>query len=627
MTVPGLAQVPTIPPVSRPETNGVVTLPEPIRDPLEPVNRAMWVFNEGLMAGLIQPTAKAYRFVVREPVRTSLRNFSRNLTYPGRLLNHLLQARWPGARDETYRFFCNSTVGVAGFIDVATKWDIPKSEADFGQTLGRWGWQPNVFVMLPLVGPSNDRDVVGLAGDSAANPLTYISPYPFETSQPLTYLGPYAYYSMVSTYNALSDDVDDYVRLSKASKDPYADLRLAWSYARSSRAPRFGTDEPRDIAALQTIGSVFFSFQDPEFPRRGQPETALVYTTGDKLPFTYWLQPAPAPIVSIVPGLGSHRSAGIVLGLAEMLYQNGFSVVAISSPFNYEFMEHASTAAVPGYTPVDAEDLHVALTAVDQRLQKLHPNRITGRALLGYSMGAFESLYLAGAGLEKIAGLTRFERFVAIDTPVRLLQGVAKLDEFFQAPSAWPEAEREERIQNTLMKVAALIQGTGLPDGTLPFGRIESQFLIGANFRLILRDAIFSSQSRENLGVLTEPLRTMKRREVYREILQYSYLDYFQKFVVPYYQRRGMGSAATDVLASAGDLRTYSGRLQVQPNVRVIVNRNDFLLEPSDLDWLQATFGPTRLTVFDEGGHLGNMGHPEVQKAILAALQGLSAQP
>ena len=130
------------------------------------------------MTGVVKPTAKVYRLIVFKPVRTGIGNFGKNIIYPGRLINNLLQGKWGGARDETYRFCCNTTVGVAGFIDVASKWNIPKSDADFGQTFGQWGWKPQCYVMLPIFGPSNERDTVGLAADTAANPLTYVAPYP-----------------------------------------------------------------------------------------------------------------------------------------------------------------------------------------------------------------------------------------------------------------------------------------------------------------------------------------------------------------------------------------------------------------------------------------------------------------
>ena len=140
---------------------------------------------------------------------------------------------------------------------------------------------------------------------------------------------------------------------------------------------------------------------------------------------------------------------------------------------------------------------------------------------------------------------------------------------------------------------------------------------MGFSFRLILRDIIFSSQRRDNQGVLQQRTRNLRRAPAYQEILQYSYEEYYQKFAIPYYWTWGVEAAAIE---KAGDLRTYETALQSNPNVRVIVNQNDFLLTETDLDWLHATFGPDRLTVFAKGGHLGNLGNPNVQKAILAAL-------
>src|SRR5207302_9090503 len=125
-----------------------------------------------------------------------------------------------------------------------------------------------------------------------------------------------------------------------------------------------------------------------------------------------------APIVYIVPGLGSHRLAEPVLALAELVYQGGFSVVCVSSAYNYEFMEHASTAAMPAYTPVDAHDLHSALTQIDRRLSSKYPQRLSSRALMGYSMGGFQSLFIAGGESTNQAALVKFDRYVAIDSPV-----------------------------------------------------------------------------------------------------------------------------------------------------------------------------------------------------------------
>jgi ABC-type transporter lipoprotein component MlaA len=656
----------TNPPAAEP-----VVLPKSVPDPIEPVNRVMWAFNKELMTGVIKPTSRVYRFVVVKPVRTGIGHFGKNLTYPGRLINNLLQGKWSGARDESYRFVCNTTVGVAGFFDVASKWNVPKSDADFGQTFGQWGWKPQCFIMLPVFGPSNERDTVGLAADTAANPLIYIAPYKFVANNPLTYLGPYTYFNYAVMYNDLSDSVGEYVRFSQAEMDPYSEIQYAWTFARANRVADFQVKGKQDEASLETLESVFFTYKDPEFPSHGKTRSVLIPATGRKLKFTFWLQPGQANVVYIVPGLGSHRLAEPSLALAELVYKNGFSAVCVSSPFNSEFMEHASTAAMPAYLPVDGHDLHVALTEIDRRLNKLYPGRLGNKALMGYSMGALQSLFVAATeptnpppsdfrlhqvttrrvgatsqlparrSLGEGGPLIQFERVVAINTPVSMAFGISKLDEFYQAPLNWPVTNRTDNLENTFLKVAVLSKSTLTPQTSLPFNAIESKFLIGLTFRFMLRDIIFSSQRRNNQGVLQHPIWNFRREPVYQEILQYSYQDYFTKFVIPYYQTPGhaspreiggaeatgrsaevisRGELTAEAMEKADDLRTYDTGLRANPNIRVIVNQNDFLLTDEDLAWLHATFAPEQLTVFPQGGHLGNLYNAAVQKSILAAL-------
>ena len=586
-----------------------VVLPESVPDPLERVNRVVWKFNKGVLSAVVRPTAKVYRLVVVKPVRTGIGNFGRNIAYPGRLINNLLQGKWRGARDETERFYFNTVAGLGGFIDVASEAKLPKSDADFGQTFGQWGWEPQCYLMLPIFGPSNERDVLGFGADTAANPLTYFSPY--------------TYYSGALLYNKLTDSVEETLRFSETEMDPYSVIQYAWTFVRKGQVADYRVEGEQDEASLETLQSVFFTVRNERFPGHGKTGSVRIPSTGKKLNFTYWLQRKPAPVVYIVPGLGSHRLAGPALALAELVYSNGFSAVTVSSAFNYEFMERASTTALPSYAPVDARDLHVALTEIDRRLDAGSAGRFKGRALMGYSMGGFHSLFIAATAATNGAPLLKFDRYVAINSPVRLLFAVSQLDEFFQAPLAWPARERTEKMENTFLKVAELSKTSLAPQGSPPFSAIESKFLIGVAFRLILRDVIFSSQRRNNQGVLEEPIKKLRREAAYREILQYSFTDYFERFVTPYYQTRGIDLTDPEALKSAQDLRTYAASLRANPDIRLIVNRNDILLAEEDLQWLEAVIGPERLKIFEKGGHLGNLAHPAVQKSILKALEGM----
>jgi pimeloyl-ACP methyl ester carboxylesterase len=288
-------------------------------------------------------------------------------------------------------------------------------------------------------------------------------------------------------------------------------------------------------------------------------------------------------------------------------------------------MERASTAAIPGYPPVDTADIHSALTAIDGQLEKNHPGRIKSRVLMGYSMGAFHTLFLAA---NPPADGIRFDRYVAIDVPVRLLNAITTLDQFYNAPLEWPEETRAATLKNTFQKVAAL-QGGEVPfspDAVLPFNGVESRFLIGTVFRLTLRDLIFASQLRTNMHVLQTPLDKWKREPAYREIMQYSFSDYLTRFVIPYYQTRGVNLATFDAMQRATDLRTYAASFKANPGIRVIENQNDILVSPDDIAWLRDTFGSNRLTLFPNGGHLGNLSETIVQKVMLDDVSDLLAR-
>lgn len=142
-------------------------------DPLEPVNRAVFKFNRVADKYVAKPVAKGYVAVVPSPLRTGVTNFFNNLFYPTVIVNDLLQAKFgQGARD-TGRFLFNTTVGIGGLVDAAAMIGLDRNDEDFGQTFGAWGIGPGWYLMLPLLGPSSNRDLVGSAFGIATNPLTY----------------------------------------------------------------------------------------------------------------------------------------------------------------------------------------------------------------------------------------------------------------------------------------------------------------------------------------------------------------------------------------------------------------------------------------------------------------------
>jgi hypothetical protein len=214
----------------------------------------------------------------------------------------------------------------------------------------------------------------------------------------------------------------------------------------------------------------------------------------------------------------------------------------------------------------------------------------------------------------KLGGLT-FDRYVAVEPPVQLIGALNSLDEMFNAPLAWPASERRERMIIAIDKALYFAQNGLDVSGDIPLTREESQFLIGLAFRYELMSVIVDSQRRDNLSVLKVNPGTFVRQKSYQEIRQINYSDYMDRFVIPYLMKTGYGTNR-DTLIAATDLEQSTKYLQNNPKVRVQICQDDFLLSHQDISWYRKTLG-TNLTVYAEGGHLGNLHVPAVQEKLV----------
>jgi phospholipid-binding lipoprotein MlaA len=197
-----------------------------IPDPLESFNRAMFVFNDKLYFWVLKPVAQGYKKVIPEAPRVGVKNFFTNLKFPIRFVSSLLQADFRGAATEVGRFAVNTLWGVGGLLDPASskQLDIPKNEADLGQTLGIYGLGQGFYIVLPVLGPYSARDSIGIAGDYFLYPVSYITPW-------YDWLAVRAYEEV----NDTSLRIGDYEFIKEAAIDPYLALRDAYSQYRQKK--------------------------------------------------------------------------------------------------------------------------------------------------------------------------------------------------------------------------------------------------------------------------------------------------------------------------------------------------------------------------------------------------------
>lgn len=150
---------------------------EEANDPLEPMNRGIFWFNDKLDIYVFEPVARGYDDNLPKPVKTGVSNFFDNLRFPMYLVSDLIQLKFGQAATHTGRFLINSTVGVLGVMDIAKDIDLEPHHEDIGTALGYWGVPGGPYLVLPFFGPSNLRDAVGFAADTALDPMLYYALY------------------------------------------------------------------------------------------------------------------------------------------------------------------------------------------------------------------------------------------------------------------------------------------------------------------------------------------------------------------------------------------------------------------------------------------------------------------
>ena len=192
-------------------------------DPIEPINRGIYSFNNTFDHYLFKPIAKGYDAVVPGPVKTGVTNVFQNVSDVQSVVSDVLQLKGAKLGDDLGRVMLNTTIGIGGIFDLATPMGIERGNEDIGQTLGYWGIGAGPYLVIPFLGPSSLRDAVGRYGDSKINPVSYVSSVPVRNS--LTGL------SVVDARVGLFPAEE---LLNQASLDKYTFLRSAYLQRRQS---------------------------------------------------------------------------------------------------------------------------------------------------------------------------------------------------------------------------------------------------------------------------------------------------------------------------------------------------------------------------------------------------------
>lgn len=211
---------------------GCTTAPEPVRnnDPFEPINRAVYRFDEKIDQYALLPVAGLYINNVPKRLRLGVHGVFSNAEEPVTIINDILQLKLTEAGRMTGRMVLNSTIGIGGIVDVAGKHGLTDTPSDFGQTLDRYGIAEGPFLVLPVIGPEPPRDLVGDAADLFLDPITCLPGWPL-----LDRLGLTAGVHVWDPYLTHARDMVLRRELEKGSVDPYATMRSTYRQIRADQ--------------------------------------------------------------------------------------------------------------------------------------------------------------------------------------------------------------------------------------------------------------------------------------------------------------------------------------------------------------------------------------------------------
>ena len=635
-------------------------------DPLEGFNRTVFSLTDFFMSWVFRPIGTVYCTIMPRPAIKAVNNIADNVNFPKRFLSCLFQAKFYDSGVAFTRFVFNSSVGVAGIWDASEYFlGLYKRDEDFGQVFASWGIGPGCYVFVPGEGPCNLRNAVGKVFDYALDIKSYIY-----GAQATT-----AFHRLLAQY-------EDYDMLMKTSADPYEVLKKFWLIQRqnmvddnnlnvqfagkdsgdgSKAEEGLSYDELKYVkmdsygsqgVEIDTLKALFFDVQkekqslwtylslfNSDFISQGSSYSIQLQKDKDPMEYRFWKQPdnPEAPLMLLIPGIGSHYRDSKALALAETLHDQGFAVATICSAFNWHFMETASSVDAPGFLPADAEDTRKAWAKIIPQIKKgdgINPKRVI---MIGYSMGALHSLYIAK--LEEQQNTLGVDRYLAINPPVNLLYSINKLDKYYNIHKQWPKDELIKRSTVAFGKMMVVAQrryrfhddvNPETPSfyeaahHRLDIEKEEAQYLIGSAFKMNLQEILFSMHRSGKFTNLKTEYKWCNKDDLYDETMQLTFNDYVRKILFEHHKHR-FGKNVTEAefvekISNAANMHSFEEHFIDNPDIKIIHTKNDFLLTDQDRLWLKDVF-KDEIVFFEHGGHLGNLHFRQVHNKIRELLR------
>jgi pimeloyl-ACP methyl ester carboxylesterase len=406
---------------------------------------------------------------------------------------------------------------------------------------------------------------------------------------------------------------------------PAAGAPIGLADSAGLRATVFGTP-PQDMASLPA--KVPLSEINAELPWRLPVPKILWFDA--KLRVWLSAQDKPAPLAIVISGTGSDGNTKTMAVLRAALYGAGYHVLTLPSPTFPGFIVSASSTGVAGDLMRDGKDLYAAMQEIVAHLPR--KVRITDIDLVGYSLGGANAAIVKS--IDASEHKLKIHRVVMINPPVSLFSSIGRLDRLFAATIGPGERGVELLYRRLYAQIANLYRASDsleldenfLFSAAAASLKTDADFsaAIALTFRLQLVDMFFIGDLYARTGVITDPLNPPKvgdsLEDIQRDLRAKPFADYFTRVFAPYYLQRRPDATSASLIAS-NRLDIITAALRDDGDYYAQTTVNDLILNKRELAWLKDTLGP-RITVYDHGGHLGEVGDRQQVADMLDMLAG-----
>lgn len=626
-------------------------------DKLEWFNRKMFNLNSKLNKFVARPIHILWASIMPQYGMDRIQSAYNNIEYPKRLASCLLQKDGEGVKNETIRFLTNSTIGLGGLFDPASKLlKVKPTTENMEQALCKCKVKSGTYMVMPVLNACTPRSLCGRALEAALDPSVYLA-------SPLTalvkfglmvnrtsYMQPLAK-MLESTYADPYDiqkklyGIENYIKNSNLDRQnlleteaKLVDIEGAVAEEIASNTDKDGTitgaaSDIDDIEIIKTVPlepDIVLSdfnpqspivdsmrtalFDNPEinksiwnelsiwnrsFAKRIKTDSVAVVPDRDEYKFRYIMQKdKTAPLIILYPSVGEGYHTHHNTVFAKMFYDEGYSIVMVGSHFHWEFVKSMPKGYCPGVPSVDADNLKLVTSKILNKLEEKYDCKFDEKIIIGTSFGALSSLFVADK--ESKNNTLGISKFIAISPPVELAYAVEQLDKNSEELANYsPEVKHK-----TAVTAAKILQISKLKDTTpnfeiseLPFTEQEGKLITTFLLRQKLSDLIFT----------IENIAKGQKTDIYETINNMSYRDYVEKYL--------LDGNSMDSIRYDSSLYSLSDYLANNNNYRIYHSPDDFFATEKQISRLK-TFAGDRLVCVSNGSHLGFLYRKEFQEAL-----------